>query len=75
MDSFKAVWFDRSLVNAASIIPHWTYKLDLPDSTRWLYDPRGYTQLLSADKKNPVYRIRKVETFNNMIGIYKKPPQ
>jgi len=73
MDSFKKVWMDRSPVNADSIIPHWSFKLDMPDSTRWLYDPRGYAQELSTSKK-PLFRIRKVETFNNMIGIYKKKP-
>jgi hypothetical protein len=69
--SFKAHWTNKRKVPASSVTLHWLYKIDLPDASRWLYDPAGYTQLVS--KKPTLYRIQSVSRFNKLIGINKAP--
>ena len=72
--AFNAHWSNKQKVSASKIVPHWQYKIDLKDGTRWLYDPTGYTQVVSQ-KKSPIYRIRSTTQFNKLIGIHKRPPR
>jgi hypothetical protein len=70
--AFNAHWSNKQKVTAAKIVPHWLYKIDLKDGTRWLYDPAGYTQIVSP-KPQTLYRIRSVGRFNGLIGIHRQP--
>jgi len=72
--SFNAHWTNKVKISSASVTPHWLYKIDLPDTTRWLYDPAGYAQVLSK-KKHPLYRIQSVGRFNKLIGINNPSPR
>ena len=51
--------------------PQWIYKIDIEtdqNSDRWLYDPRGWTQLRSKTK-TLVYKLSAPADFNKILGI------
>jgi hypothetical protein len=70
VSAMQSIWLKRKKIKSAKIVPRWKYKIDLPDSTRWLYDPRGYLQILSPQEQ-PLYKIPSVDEFNRLIGAQK----
>jgi hypothetical protein len=69
---FELIWEKKTKQkNVASL--NWVYKLDISragKSVRWLYDPAGWTRVLSK-KLTPLYRIASRNEFNKLLGIDK----
>lgn len=73
VNAFNAHWSNKKKTSARGVVPQWRYKIDFPDGSRWLYDPAGYTELVS--KKTVLYRIQSAGKFNKLIGVTKQPPR
>ncbi len=68
MAAFRSIWKAKRQVTMKNFLPHWLYKIDLSDGSRWLYDPRGYA-MLATPKKVPLFRISPVAKFNRLINV------
>ena len=68
--AFQKIWSTRAKDKDAIVSePH--FKLDVRygnRGARWLYDPRGFVQMLTIWKA-PVYRLSSPEEFNTLLGI------
>ena len=64
---FRDHWNKKEKV-ADDTIHHPEYKIDIVPGDRWLYDPTGYTRVLSKAKV-PIYKISKPEEFNRLLCI------
>jgi hypothetical protein len=72
ISAFRSIWNRKKRMAPSNMIFHWTYKIDLADGTRWLYDPKGYAQLVST-KKVPVHRVPDARRLNALIGAAAPP--
>ena len=70
--AFRTMWGAKKRVNPAKFEPQWRYKIDLADGSRWLYDVRGFTQLVSL-KKVILYKLPSVKRFNRLIKAVESP--
>ncbi len=66
--AFQSIWKAKKQVTPRNFMPHWLYKIDLSDGSRWLYDPRGYA-MLATTKKVPLYKLSPVAKFNRLINV------
>lgn len=67
--AFNKHWATR--IQSTDVAMRLTYKIDIQYgrlSDRWLYDPAGYTQVLSK-KDTPGYRLESPSAFNALLGI------
>src|SRR5262249_27199184 len=70
LQAFERVWQSRKKTEPLEQAD-WQYKLMIgaADQTSvWLYDPRGYTSLLTV-KNAAVYRLPDYATFNSLLGV------
>lgn len=67
--AFRAIWNAKKKINSRNVVPHWLYKIDLSDGSRWLYDPSGYAMLAST-RKVPLYKISPAGKFNRLIKAH-----
>ena len=70
LEEFSKIWGSKQVYNGSEI-PQWLYKLDIEQKghgNRWLYDPKGYVQVLSKARV-PVY-VLPPEPFNKLIGAH-----
>jgi hypothetical protein len=68
--AFDALWSDKTVREPASR-SGLVYKIDVErggHSVRWLYDPAGFLQVLSAGR-TPVYEIAAPQAFNRLLAI------
>ena len=68
VNRIEEIWVKKESFNPEKE-PNYMYSIDIIShgkSTRWRYDPAGYTTILSKARK-PVFRIQEAETFNKMI--------
>lgn len=72
--SFIELWskrIEQTSQNSAATGDRYPYKLDIQYSRRterWLYDPTGFTRVLSKQRA-PVYRIPSPQEFNALLRI------
>jgi hypothetical protein len=61
--------FRTKLVAAPAGALSWSHKLDVRNersSARWLYDPRGFLQVLTKAKV-PIYKVPEAEKFRALL--------
>lgn len=67
--TFSKHWATRRRSADAAMQPHYRIVIQYGRrSERWLYDPAGFTRVLTK-KKTPVYRLGAPTDFNVLLGI------
>ncbi|MBW1811488.1 MAG: hypothetical protein JRJ87_25085 [Deltaproteobacteria bacterium] len=70
-----ALHWEKKVKQKNEVSVKWLYKLDVSKAdkgNRWLYDPAGWTRILSK-KMTPIYKIASKEEFNKLLGIDDRP--
>src|ERR1700752_5343621 len=68
LEALRQAFNSRTLA-AGSADLAWTYRIDIAtanDSISWIYDPRGFVQVL-AHHRTKVYRFKRPETVRAML--------
>ena len=72
LNSFNYYWSQKQPLHSQKRQSYqWRYQLVIQDNSntsRWVYDPRGYARELTLNESSKVYQLATVRAFNNFLN-------